>query len=225
MKTRNKLLLIIITIMGLIYATIPANQGIGAQESVFTTTEIISIDNNTKITVSAAAPLTWTLNEPTNFTVTIRLSTIAENDSLYITYIATAYNIPGEPFPEDQKTTIVQENLTEIDQEIEKIQTRYAPENTDEFNITLSILAKTTNMTEAQEFKMDFPGKGESNITIKKNVVLPIINLPGFPNTETFVRWILIFIIVLIIVLMPALFVSYFKIQEWTKMKKRGEDK
>ncbi|MHA1115442.1 MAG: hypothetical protein ACTSRR_08090 [Candidatus Heimdallarchaeaceae archaeon] len=203
---------------------------VNAKETVFTATEIIDINETTQITVSMAAPLTWEINTGINISVNIKLSKIAQNDSLFITYIKTEYNIPGKQFPEDQQITIIENNLTNIGEEININQTRYAPENTDEFNITLSILAQTVNMTSTEEFSMDFPGKGEDNILVKKNLVLPIINLPGFPNIETFSRWIVIFVVIQLVIMSPALFVLYFKIKKQrtrgqvSKKKRSGED-
>ncbi|UJG42093.1 MAG: hypothetical protein K9W45_06435 [Candidatus Heimdallarchaeum aukensis] len=203
---------------------------VNAKETVFTATQIIDINETTQITVSMAAPLTWEINTGINISVNIKLSKIAQNDSLFITYIKTEYNIPGKQFPEDQQITIIENNLTNIGEQISINQTRYAPENTDEFNITLSILAQTVNMTSTEEFSMDFPGKGEDNILVKKNLVLPIINLPGFPNIETFSRWIVIFVVIQLVIMSPALFVLYFKIKKQrtrgqvSKKKRSGED-
>ncbi|RLG12211.1 hypothetical protein DRN69_06995, partial [Candidatus Pacearchaeota archaeon] len=141
------------------------------------------------------------------------------------------YNIPGKQFPENQQISIIEDNLTYIGEEFNINQTRYAPENTDEFNITLSILAQTVNMTNTEEFSMDFPGKDEDNIIIKKNLVIPVINLPGFPNIETFSRWIIIFIVIQLIIMSPAILVLYFKISKQKtrsrsqrKKKRRGEN-
>ncbi|UJG44919.1 MAG: hypothetical protein K9W46_06990 [Candidatus Heimdallarchaeum endolithica] len=202
---------------------------VNAKETVFTATEIIDINETTQITVSMAAPLTWEINTGINISVSIKLSQIAQNDSLFITYIKTEYNIPGKQFPENQQISIIEDNLTYIGEEFNINQTRYAPENTDEFNITLSILAQTVNMTNTEEFSMDFPGKGEDNIIIKKNLVIPVINLPGFPNIETFSRWIIIFIVIQLIIMSPAILVLYFKISKQKtrsqrKKKRRGEN-
>ncbi len=199
-----------------------------AGDEGFKAVEIIAVNNSTNISVSVISPLTWKSNEATNITIEIKLSAIAENDNLTLTYVATSYNIPGKPFPISQKTTVINENLSQVGQEVNKTQTRYAPENTDEFNITVTILAKTENMTDSRELYMDFPGKGESNIRIIRNVALPIINLPGFPNAETFVRWIVIFVVVLLILISPSLFVLYFKIKEKSitrgqNLKERGK--
>ena len=206
------------------------SNNVNAKETVFTATEIIDINETTQITVSMAAPLTWEINTGINISISIKLSQIAQNDSLFITYIKTEYNIPGKQFPENQQISIIENNLTYIGEEIDINQTRYAPENTDEFNITLSILAQTVNMTSTEEFSMDFPGKGEDNIIVKKNLVIPVINLPGFPNIETFSRWIVIFIIIQLIIMSPAILVLYFKIRrqrtrsQLLKEKRRGEN-
>ena len=107
--------------------------------------------------------------------------------------------------------------------ELEQRTTLYAPDDVDKyFNISIVILAHSTNVTENQVFESEFPGD-EPYIEVKKDIVLPVINLPGFPDAATFGRWIFIFGVSFVLIVFPSILVLSFKTKEFIeKRKKKG---
>ena len=67
---------------------------------------------------------------------------------------------------------------------------------------------------------MEFPGD-LPYIEVEDTSANPIINLPGFPESRTFWRWILIFFLAMIIMTLPASYVAFVKIQQNLKSRKK----
>jgi len=223
MKTKSKIFYFMLISL-LIASIFPVYQSVG-QEGVYTSpTYSFEIDENTNFTVVSQAPLTWQQNQYENITVIIKTTGLEVGENLSLTLVSFLFNYPGDPVPHSSGSKIINQNLTQIDQTYEFNKT-FLPPDEERFNITIKIIANSTGVPVAQEFFAQFPGD-EPYIEVKKSKALPVINLPGFPDPQTFVRWIFIFLVIIGIISLPSIFVAYTKIQEKVKGRKtKGEDK
>ncbi|MHA2357399.1 MAG: hypothetical protein ACXABK_01345 [Candidatus Heimdallarchaeaceae archaeon] len=225
MKNKGKLLVSVLLVM-MITTSIIALISKG-QESVYTSPKTtLSLDSNTNFTIQSAAPLTWNLNQFVNFTIYLNVTGLPFGENLTISSIAIYFNIPDDPHRKFITSIAPRNNFTELNQQQIFNTSLTAPTDTDEFNITMNFVAFSTSLPENQAFEVQFPGDIEY-ISVKQDVVLPIINLPGFPNVETFWRWFFIFIVSLILIGMPGILAASFKLQEvvMDRKKKGGKKK
>lgn len=222
MRIKSKILYLIFVSL-LIGCFYPIYESVG-QESVYTSpTYSFEMDENTNFTVVSQAPLTWQQYQYENITVTIRVSGLPVGENLSLTLVSFLYNYPDDPVPHSYGSEIINQNLTNID-ETYKFNKTLLPPDQDRFNITIKIIANSTGVPYAQEFFAEFPGD-EPYIEVKKSRALPVINLPGFPDPQTFVRWIFIFLVIVGIISLPSIFVASMKIKErLRKRTKKGED-
>jgi len=139
--------------------------------------------------------------------------------NLTIVTISIVYNKPGDPHREYPKILTPNKNMTEEKELLVQETQLSAPSDVDKFNISLEIIVWSTTSPDNQKFISEFPGDIEY-IEIKKDIVLPIINLPGFPDADTFLRWIFIFGVAFILISMPSIFVASFKIKERVESRK-----
>jgi len=196
-----------------------------SQESVYTSPKkTLEINGDTNFTVYSTAPLTWELNGHENFTIYFNSTGVPSGENITLVSVSIYYNIPDNPHRQQARILTPQVNLTGVNQQYEILSSLSPPSDADEFNITIEIIAKSTSEPENQLFEAQFPGDG-IYIDIKKDLVLPVINLPGFPDIETFARWIFIFAVAFIIISLPSIFVASFKIQELVKTRKKGGQK
>ncbi len=190
------------------------------QESVYTSpTTLFEVDSNTNFTVYSTAPLTWRLNSPVNFTAYINATGLPAGMNLTVVSISIVYNKPDDPHGEYPKILTPNKNMTVEKELLEQKTLLYAPSDADQFNISLEIVVRSTTSPDNQLFKSEFPGDVEY-IEVKKDIVLPIINLPGFPDANTFLRWIFIFGVAFVLISMPSIFVLSFKIKERVENRK-----
>ncbi len=196
-----------------------------SQESVYTSPkETLEINGDTNFTVYSTAPLTWELNGHENYTIYFNSTGVPSGENITLVSVSIYYNIPDDPHRQQARILTPQVNLTGVNQQYEILSSLKPPSDADEFNITIEIIAKSTSKPENLLFEAQFPGD-EIYIDIKKDLVLPVINLPGFPDIETFARWIFIFAVAFVIISLPAIFVASFKIQELVKTRKKGGKK
>ena len=214
--------LILVIIIGSHYAF-----DILAQDSVYTSPKsTFAIDSNTNFTVQSAAPLTWNLNQRVNLTIEIEATGLTVGENISISTISIYYNIPDDPHKKYQTSIVPKDNFTEVNQIQAFNSSLFAPDDTNEFNITIELIVFSTSIPENQFFEAAFPGDIEY-IEVEEDKALPIINLPGFPDGQTFARWIFIFAISFILIAMPSIFVASFKVKEafQNRRKKGGEKK
>ncbi|MBY9001593.1 MAG: hypothetical protein KGD64_11790 [Candidatus Heimdallarchaeota archaeon] len=222
---KKKYTFILIFILTNMIASSHLNNVSLGQESVYTSPKItLEINEETNFTVYSTAPLTWELNDYQNFTIYVNSTGIPLGDNITLVSISIYYNIPNDPHRQQARILTPQVNLTGVNQQYESISALRPPSDADEFNITIEIVAQSTSVPDNQLFETQFPGD-ETYIDIQKDLVLPVINLPGFPNIETFTRWIFIFCVAFVIISLPAIFVASFKIQEAVKTGKMGKKK
>ncbi len=196
-----------------------------SQESVYTSPkETLEINGDTNFTVYSTAPLTWESNSQTNYTVYFNSTGVPLGENITLVSVAIYYNIPDNPHRQQARILTPQVNLTGVNQQYEILSSLRPPSDADEFNITIEIVARSTSEPENKLFETQFPGDG-IYIDIKTDLVLPVINLPGFPNIETFARWIFIFAVAFVIISLPAIFVVSFKIQDFVKTRKKSGKK
>jgi hypothetical protein len=197
-----------------------------AQESVYTSPKTtFVIDSYTNFTVQSAAPLTWNLNQRVNLTIEIEATGLPVDENISIATISIYYNIPDDPHKKYQTSIVPRNNFTEVNQVQTFNSSLFAPDDTNEFNITLEFIVFSTSIPENQFFEAEFPGDVEY-IEVEEDRTLPIINLPGFPDGQTFSRWIFIFAIAFILIAMPSIFVASFKIKDAIgNRKKKGGKK
>ncbi|MCG3222777.1 MAG: hypothetical protein H7641_15465 [Candidatus Heimdallarchaeota archaeon] len=198
-----------------------------AQDSVYTSPKsTFVIDSNTNFTVQSAAPLTWDLNQRVNLTIEIEATGLPVGENISIATISIYFNIPEDPHKKYQTSIVPSNNFTELDQVQIFNSSLFAPDDTKEFNITLEFVVFSTSIPENQFFEAEFPGDVEY-IEVEEDRTLPIINLPGFPDAQTFSRWIFIFAISFILIAMPSIFVASFKIKDVmrNRSKKGGKKK
>jgi len=196
-----------------------------AQDSVYTSPKsTFVVDSNTNFTVQSAAPLTWNLNQQVNLTIEIEATGLPVGENISIETISIYFNIPDDPHKKYQTSIVPRNNFTELDQVQTFNSSLFAPEDTKEFNITLEFVVYSTSIPDNQFFEAEFPGDVEY-IEVEEDRTLPIINLPGFPDAQTFSRWIFIFALSFILIAMPSIFVASFKIKDamQSRSKKRGK--
>lgn len=234
MKKKKKALMVFIFTYILVI-TYTNDVSIG-QESVYTSPKTtFEIGTNVTFSVYSTAPLIWNANQYENFTMYYNATGLPTGENITLVTISIYYNIPNDPHKKQARVLAPQFNLTEENQQYEVLTSFPPPSEADEFNLTIEIVASSTSFPENQLFEAEFPGD-ETYIEVKESLVLPIINLPGFPNIETFVRWIFIFLVALIIIALPAIFVASFKLKETIQSRskkpkkekrrnKKGEDK
>ena len=224
MKKVSKIIIIIL-LVNLPVLAFTSYVSISQEESVYTSPkETLEINGNTTFTVYSTAPLTWELNGQTNYTIYFNSTEVPAGENITLVSVSIYYNVPDDPHRQQARILTPQVNLTGVNQQYEILSTLRPPSDADEFNITIEIIARSTSKPENQLFEAEFPGDG-IYIDIKKDLVLPVINLPGFPDIETFLRWIFIFAVAFVIISLPAIFVASFKIQELVKARKKGEKK
>jgi hypothetical protein len=194
-------------------------------ESVYTSPrETLEINEDTNFTVYSTAPLTWESSSQENYTIYFNSTGVPVGENITLVSVSIYYNIPDDPHRQQARILTPQVNLTGVNQQYEILNSLRPPSDADEFNITIEIIARSTSDPENQLFEAQFPGDG-IYIDIKEDLVLPVINLPGFPDIETFLRWIFIFGVAFVIISLPAIFVASFKIQELVKTRKKSGKK
>lgn len=194
---------------------------ITAQDSVYTSPKsTLVLDSNTNFTVQSAAALTWNLNQRENLSIEVEATGLPSGENISIVTISIYYNIPDDPHKKYQVSIVPKNNFTELHQVQTFNTSLFAPDETTEFNITIEIVAFSTSIPENQFFETEFPGDVEY-IEVKEDRVLPIINLPGFPDAQTFSRWIFIFAIAFILIAMPTFFAASFKIKDAIENRKK----
>ncbi|MHA1199838.1 MAG: hypothetical protein ACTSQF_10970 [Candidatus Heimdallarchaeaceae archaeon] len=215
MKLKKPILnLILITV--LVLTILPINQ-LKGQESVYTSpTYRFEIDENTNFTVVSRAPLRWEENVGVNFSITLGAANIQTGYNISITYVDITYVYPdnetearylhGEDFVLNETNLMYQINTTLI-----------APADYNLFNISIEIIAKSSSHLSDSLFIAHFPGD-KSYIQVERGDVNPVINLPGFPDPQTFVRWIIIFMFIFLVMITPALFIGIPKSIELSKI-------
>ena len=213
--------LIVIFILLTLFTSIIVNLESIAQEGVYySPTSIFELNNETNFTVYSTAPLTWTLNSAVNFSVYLNATGLPSGENITVELITVYFDSPDYTYRKQKHAFTPMINLTETQRELEQRTTLYAPDDVDKyFNISIIILAHSTNVTKNEPYEAEFPGDVEY-IEVKKNIVLPIINLPGFPAADTFLRWIFIFGVAFILISMPSIFVASFKIKEIVERRK-----
>jgi hypothetical protein len=223
MKTKSKIFYLVLLSL-LIGSVFPISDSIG-QEGVYTSpTYSFDIDPDTNFTVVSKAPLQWKQYRSENITVTIKATGLAAGENISLILVSFLFNFPDDPLPHSSGTQVINQNLTTINQEYEFNKT-FTPQEPERFNITIKVIANSTGVPIAQEFFAEFPGD-EPYIEVEKSRAAPIINLPGFPDPQTFVRWIFIFIVAIVMISLPSIFVGVTKISEITeKRKKKGDEK
>lgn len=200
-KTISKSTIIILLIFTLIQIYPSFSQG-----SVYTSpTYRFNLDENSNFTVVSRAPLSWKENIATNFNITFEATGIPVSGNITIKYVDITYVYP------DNNTEIVFTQTADF--ELNETFNLYyinttliAPFKYNLFNISIEIVANSSTQPD-HLYIAYFPGD-KSYIQVERGAVAPIINLPGFPNVQTFVRWIIIFFIIFIIMITPALFIG-----------------
>ncbi len=207
--------LLIITVLVLSIFLILPTEG---QESVYTSpTYRFEIDENTNFTVVSRAPLSWEENVGVNFSITLEAKTgeIPPGENITITYVDITYVYPDN---ETEARYLHAEDfmLNETIQIYHINTTLLAPNDYNLFNISIEIIAHSSLQPEDTLYIAYFPGD-RSYIQVERGAALPIINLPGFPDPQTFVRWIFVFVVILLIMITPSLFVGIPKMGEFSK--------
>ncbi|MCE7741532.1 MAG: hypothetical protein GOP50_03650 [Candidatus Heimdallarchaeota archaeon] len=206
--------LILITILAL--TILPINQ-VKGQESVYTSpTYRFEIDENSNFTVVSRAPLSWEENVGVNFSITFGAANIQSGYNISITYVDITYVYPDN---ETEARYLHAEDfvLNETIQAYNINTTLIAPADYNLFNISIEIIAKSSSHPLDSLFIAQFPGD-KSYIQVERGDANPIINLPGFPDPQTFVRWIIIFVFIFLVMITPALFIGIPKTVELSKI-------
>lgn len=219
-------LIIPLFVLTAILSTLTIPIGVVGEETGYTSPlNFFQIGEDTNFTAYAVAPLSWELNKPVNLTLYINVTVLPEGSNMSIVSLSYWYNLPNSPYPDYQPASIPNVMVTEVNQQVVDRKTLFAPLDVEEFNITIRIIANSSSSPENQEFEMEFPGD-LPYIEVEDTSANPIINLPGFPETRTFWRWILIFFVTMIIMTLPASSVAFMKIQQnLKKRKKKGAKK
>ena len=215
MKLKKSILsLIIITFIGLI--VVPSNP-LNGQESIYTSpTYRFELDEETNFTVVSRAPLSWEENVQENFSITFGANNINVSHNISITYVDITYVYPDNQT--EARYLHDEDFVLNITNQVYNINTTLiAPADYNLFNISIEIIAHSSTNTSDTLFIAYFPGD-RPYIQVEREGVNPIINLPGFPDPLTFSRWIVIYVIVLLVMITPALFVGIPKTIELSKI-------
>ena len=199
--------------------TIPI-EVVGEETGYTSPPNFFQIEGDTNFTAYAVAPLSWELDKPVNLTLYINVTVLPEGSNMSIVILSYYYNLPNSPVRKHQKSSTPNVMMTETNQQFVDIASLYAPDDVEEFNITIEIIANSSSSPENQEFEMEFPGD-LPYIEVEDTSANPIINLPGFPESRTFWRWILIFFVAMIIMTLPTSYVAFVKIQQNLKSRKK----
>ncbi|MHA1667936.1 MAG: hypothetical protein ACTSX6_02120 [Candidatus Heimdallarchaeaceae archaeon] len=220
----KKGVLLFFTLTIMIVFAYPVYISIGQEDIHESPLTTFYVDDVTNFTFYSSAPLKWKQYSPVNLTIYINSTGLPTDVNLTIISISIFYNITDNTHGQLETILTPNTNMTKVNQLLELRKTLLAPNDADSFTITFIILAKSTLVPENQVFRAYFPGD-ENTIEVKKEAVLPIINLPGFPDSQTFLRWIFIFFIVLVLIAFPGIFVASFKIKEKLDLKKKKGEK
>jgi hypothetical protein len=215
MKLRKTILiLIVITFFSLLI--IPTNP-LKGQESIYTSpTYRFELDGETNFTVVSRAPLSWEENVEKNFSITFGATNINVSHNISITYVDITYVYPDNET--EARYLHAEDFVLNITNQVYNINTTLiAPNDYNLFNISIEIIAHSSTNSSDTLFIAYFPGD-RSYIQVEREGVNPIINLPGFPDPLTFSRWIVIYIIILLVMITPALFVGIPKTIELSKI-------
>jgi hypothetical protein len=204
-------------LVGIIAIAILSINPIQGQVSVYTSpTYRFEIDEYTNFTVVSRAPLSWEENVEVNFSITFGANNIETGYNISISYVDITYVYPdnetearylhANDFTLNETNPIYNINTTLI-----------APAEYNLFNISIEILAQSSSSPSDELYIAYFPGD-KSYIQVEREGANPIINLPGFPDSLTFSRWIVIFIVIFLVMIAPALFVGIPKSIELTKV-------
>lgn len=214
-------LIIPLFVLTAILSTLTIPIGVVGEETGYTSPlNFFQIGEDTNFTAYAVAPLSWELNKPVNLTLYINVTVLPEGSNMSIVSLSYWYNLPNSPYPDYQPASTPNVMVTEVNQQVVVRKTLLAPSDVEEFNITIRIIANSSSSPDNQEFEMEFPGD-LSYIEVEDTSANPIINLPGFPESRTFWRWILIFFVAMIIMTLPASCVAFMKIQQNLKSRKK----
>ncbi|MHA1851998.1 MAG: hypothetical protein ACTSUF_00645 [Candidatus Heimdallarchaeaceae archaeon] len=190
-----------------------------AESSIYTVNDVFQIGNDS-FAVNMSAPLKWVDTQSVNITFDVNGVSVSQNETITIITLALYYNSPKLPSRKFLEILTPNKNLTESQPSLSLNATVYAPVDVSEFNISVEIIAKSLTITENQLYELEFPGIEDMYIQVEKSAALPIINLPGFPNSETFGRWIFVFLVGLTGISLPAIFVGFVKLKEkWNEKK------
>jgi len=204
--------------------TIPI-EVVGEETGYTSPTNFFQIGGDTNFTAYAVAPLSWELNKQVNLTLYINVTVLPEGSNMSIISLSYRYNLPIPPYTIHKPTSTPNVMVTEANQQVVDRKTFRAPSDVEEFNITIKIIANSSSHPENQVFEMEFPGDLQY-IEVEDTSANPIISLPGFPESRTFWRWILIFFVAMIIMTLPASYVAFVKIQQNLRnRKKKGAKK
>ena len=198
MKLKKPIISLLI-VSALMLTVISVNQ-LEGQTSVYTSpTYRFEIDSSTNFTVVSRAPLSWKENVDVNFSITFGANNIQAGYNISITYVDITYiypdNVTEARYLHDEDFI-----LNETNQIYNINTTLIAPSDYDLFNISIEILAHSSSYPSDTLFIAYFPGD-KSYIQVEREGANPIINLPGFPDELTFVRWIIIFIVIFLVMI------------------------
>lgn len=214
-------LIILLFVLTATLSTLSIPIGVVGEETGYTSPlNFFQIGGDTNFTAYVVAPLSWELNKPVNLTLYINITVLPEDSNISIISLSYRYNLPNSPYPIHQPTSIPNVIVTEANQQVVDRKTLSAPSDVEEFNITIKIIANSSSSPDNQVFEMEFPGDLQY-IEVEDTSANPIINLPGFPESRTFWRWILIFFVAMIIMTLPASYVAFVKIQQNLKSRKK----
>jgi len=225
-------LLIVMFISILVVPTSPLD----SQISIYTSpTYRFELDELTNFTAVSRAPLSWEEDVDVDFNLTLEASGLNSSNYIFIDLIQFVY-INSENVSEYGRDYNEDFLLNETHPIFSFNKTLDTPTDYNLFNI--SILIYTSRIIDPHEdnitiFTAYFPGSFP-HIQVEREDVNPIIALPGFPDSLTFSRWIIIYVVILLVMITPALFVgipksielsksAYKKLKEYNTLEKREE--
>lgn len=218
--TKRKIIQTMLLVVGLIVLSFQTLWVIAEDSSLFTVSDEFQVGDES-FAVNMTAPLKWKDTLAVNITFDIVSDTLNGNETITIITLSIYYSSPELPTRKFLEILTPDRNLTETQDSLSLNATVYAPVDISQFNMTVEIIAKSSTVTENQVYTIDFPGIEDMYIEVEKSAALPIINLPGFPNTETFGRWIVIFLLSFVGMGLPAIFVGTVKVTDYIKNRKK----
>ena len=218
----NKKFTIIIGLFTIFTLTVPA----GAQNTYIDIVHSFSLAPGYEMKSVAEAPLIWPSDSNQTIRVNITLSKVPDDISGIVIDLLT-FSIFITDKPEDVGTQtdyqyqVPQEEINVVDKELSYNQSILTPVRGNSFYINVTIFAKTTgNRTQGESSTYSYRFPVDDTIIVSRvNDRVPLINLYGFPPRSFFLKWIPIYLTILVISLSPAYISVYYRIKELMSKK------
>ena len=179
----------------------------------YTTSDVIQISQNALLQVNTTAPLQWSFGS----TYAISVSMVAAlSDSAGIVNITLVeFKILNKD--SETETTYLEVVNQAINGTLQlNVSKAIDTPDLDVFTVEINILA-SSNVSQVStpetNYSVTFPDN-DLQITVVRDNLAAILQLPGFPETETFKRWLIVYALIMLLFLLPTGALGIFKYKD-----------